>query len=58
MMLEFLGDAPGADTERLKSAAAAIVRAIEHVCANGPRSRDMGGQAGTTEVGKAIAEAI
>ena len=58
MMLEFLGDAPGADRERFKSAAAAIVRAIEQVCAHGPRTGDMGGKAGTVEVGKAIAEAI
>jgi tartrate dehydrogenase/decarboxylase/D-malate dehydrogenase len=58
MMLEFLGDAPGADRERFKSAADAIVRAIEQVCAHGPRTGDMGGKAGTVEVGKAIAEAI
>jgi tartrate dehydrogenase/decarboxylase/D-malate dehydrogenase len=58
MMLEFLGDAPGADGERFRSAAAAIVRAIEHVCANGPRTGDMGGKAKTVELGKAIAEAI
>jgi len=56
--LEFLADAPGAEAQRFKSAAATIVRAIEHVCANGPRSRDMGGKAGTVEIGKAIAEAI
>jgi tartrate dehydrogenase/decarboxylase / D-malate dehydrogenase len=58
MMLEFLGAAPGAETERFNSAATAIVRAIEHVCAHGPRTGDMGGKAGTTEVGKAIAEAV
>ena len=58
MMLEFLGDAPGADTERFRTGAAAILRAIEHVCANGPRTGDMGGKAKTIEVGKAIAEAI
>ena len=58
MMLEFLGDAPGVDRERFSSAGAAILRAIEHVCANGPRSRDMGGKSGTVEMGKAIAEAI
>jgi tartrate dehydrogenase/decarboxylase / D-malate dehydrogenase len=58
MMLEFLGEAPGADTKRFKDAAAAIMRAIEHVCANGPRTADMGGRAKTVELGKAIAEGI
>jgi len=58
MMLEFLGDAPDADTQRFRSAAAAIMKAIEHVCANGPRTGDMGGKAKTVEMGKAIAEAI
>jgi len=58
MMLEFLGDAPGAERERYKTAAAAILLAIEHICAKGPRTADMGGRAGTVEVGKAIAEAI
>jgi len=36
----------------------AIVRAIERVLQEGPRTRDMGGTAGTGEVGKAIAEAL
>jgi tartrate dehydrogenase/decarboxylase/D-malate dehydrogenase len=50
MMLEHLGEA---------DAAAAIVRAIETCLADGgPRTRDMGGQAGTEEVGRAIAEIV
>jgi len=49
MMLEHLGH---------KDAADAIVRAIEAVVRDGPRTRDMGGKAGTEEMGKAIAQAI
>lgn len=50
MMLDHLGE-----TE----AAAAIVATIEKLLAEGgPRTRDMGGQAGTQDVGKAIAEAV
>ncbi|WP_426956810.1 tartrate dehydrogenase [Muricoccus radiodurans] len=50
LMLEHLGE-----TE----AAAAITDAIETLLAEGgPRTRDLGGQAGTVEVGQALAEAI
>ena len=50
MMLEHLGHA---------DAARSVERAIEDVLANGgPRTRDLGGKATTTEVGKAIAGAI
>jgi len=49
MMLEHLG---------YKEAGAAIVKAIEKVLVEGPRTRDMGGTAGTAEVGKSIAEAL
>ncbi|WP_114376655.1 tartrate dehydrogenase [Elioraea thermophila] len=49
MMLDHLGEA---------EAAAAILRAIERVLADGPRTRDLGGQAGTREVGEAIAAAV
>ena len=49
MMLEHLGH---------KDAAAAIVKAIETVLVGGPRTRDIGGHAGTEEVGKAIAAAL
>ena len=50
MMLEHLGE---------KEAADCIVQTIEKLLAEGgPRTRDMGGQAGTVDVGKAIAEAV
>jgi len=50
MMLEHLGH---------KDAADAIVRAIEEVLGGGgPRTRDIGGQANTTDLGKAVAEAL
>src|SRR4029077_17520613 len=49
MMLEHLGD---------KQAADAVVRAIEVVIREGPKTRDMGGKASTEEMGKAIAQAV
>jgi tartrate dehydrogenase/decarboxylase/D-malate dehydrogenase len=49
MMLEHLGR---------KDAADAVVRAIETVLEDGPRTRDIGGTASTQDVGRAIAEAI
>ncbi len=49
MMLEHLGH---------KAAGDAIVKAIETVLVEGPRTRDMGGSASTQEVGQAIAEAL
>jgi tartrate dehydrogenase/decarboxylase/D-malate dehydrogenase len=50
MMLEHLGE---------KAAADCIVATIEKLLAEGgPRTRDMGGQAGTEDVGRAIAEAV
>lgn len=49
MMLEHLGHQEAAD---------AVVRAIETVLAEGPRTRDIGGAASTQEVGRAIAEAL
>jgi tartrate dehydrogenase/decarboxylase/D-malate dehydrogenase len=50
MMLEHLGEA---------EAAAAILRAMEGLLAEGgPRTRDMGGNAGTADVGRALAEAV
>ena len=58
MMLDFLGGTPGADAARHREAHDAILRAIEHVCERGPRTRDMGGNATTEEVGRAIAAAI
>jgi tartrate dehydrogenase/decarboxylase/D-malate dehydrogenase len=49
MMLDHLGHPAAHD---------AIVRAIEKVTADGPRTPDMGGTASTTDVGKAVAEAV
>src|SRR3990172_8757649 len=49
MMLEHLGH---------QDAAAAVVRAIETVLTEGPRTRDIGGMASTQEMGQAIADAI
>jgi tartrate dehydrogenase/decarboxylase / D-malate dehydrogenase len=49
MMLEHLGEA---------EAAASIVKAIEGALTDGPRTRDIGGKARTTEVGEAIAAAV
>ncbi len=49
LMLDHLGHA---------DAAAAVVRAIETVLTEGPRTPDLGGSASTQEVGKAIAEAV
>jgi tartrate dehydrogenase/decarboxylase/D-malate dehydrogenase len=49
MMLEHLGH---------PEAAAAVMRAIETVLAEGPRTPDLGGKASTQELGKALAEAI
>lgn len=49
MMLDFLG---------YPQAAQEVVTAIETVLENGPRTADMGGKAGTQEVGQAVAELI
>jgi tartrate dehydrogenase/decarboxylase / D-malate dehydrogenase len=49
MMLEHLGHREASD---------AVLGAIEKVLREGPRTPDMGGHASTTEVGKAVAEAI
>jgi tartrate dehydrogenase/decarboxylase/D-malate dehydrogenase len=49
LMLEHLGE---------KAAGEAIVRAIETVLREGPRTRDIGGTASTQEVGQAIAAAL
>jgi len=49
MMLEHLGHG---------EAAAAIMRGIETVLAEGPRTPDMGGNATTSEVGKAVSSVI
>jgi len=49
LMLDFLGECDAHD---------AIVRAIERVLIEGPRTGDLGGQASTTEMGQAIAALI
>ena len=49
MMLDHLGHA---------DAGRAIVQAIERVLVAGPRTRDIGGNASTAEVGRAIADAL
>ena len=49
MMLDHLG---------YREAHDAIVSAIEHVTAHGPRTPDMGGAASTADVGRAVAEAL
>jgi tartrate dehydrogenase/decarboxylase/D-malate dehydrogenase len=54
MMLAFLADAPGADAS-YREAHDAILAAIEQVLKAGPLTRDLGGEAGTSAVGDAIA---
>jgi len=49
MMLEHLGHREAAD---------AVLRAVERVLAEGPRTRDLGGGASTEEVGRAVAGAV
>jgi tartrate dehydrogenase/decarboxylase/D-malate dehydrogenase len=49
LMLDFLGHREAHD---------AIVKAIETVLVEGPRTRDLGGQASTTEMGQAIAARV
>jgi tartrate dehydrogenase/decarboxylase/D-malate dehydrogenase len=49
LMLEQLGEA---------DAAARLMRALEDVCREGPRTRDVGGTGTTTEVGDAIARRV
>jgi tartrate dehydrogenase/decarboxylase/D-malate dehydrogenase len=45
-MLEHIGE---------PEAARALMTALEDVCRTGPRTRDVGGDAGTSEVGEAVA---
>lgn len=49
LMLDFLGERAAHD---------AILKAIEQVLAQGPRTRDLGGKASTTEMGEAIAALV
>ncbi len=54
MMFEFFGQ----DDPKFLMAAQTIVKAIEDTLIHGPRTPDMGGNASTTDLGRAIAEAI
>lgn len=49
LLLEHLGE---------HGAALRVLRALEEVCRDGPRTRDIGGSASTAEVGDAIAERL
>ncbi len=49
LMLQFLGEQAAHD---------AILKAVEQVLAQGPRTRDLGGSASTTQLGEAIAALI
>jgi tartrate dehydrogenase/decarboxylase/D-malate dehydrogenase len=54
LMLDFLGNGSGP----CRAAHDAIVRAIEAVLRDGPRTPDLGGTASTTDVGAAIARRL
>ena len=54
LMLDFLTQGQGAG----RAAHDAIVKAIERVLVEGPRTRDLGGTASTTEMGQAIAALV
>jgi 3-isopropylmalate dehydrogenase len=56
LMLEWLGDRR--KDERCTAAARAINSAVETMLAKGPRSRDLGGTAGTKEVVAAVIAAL
>jgi tartrate dehydrogenase/decarboxylase / D-malate dehydrogenase len=49
LMLDALGEA---------EASARVLRALEDVCSTGPRTRDVGGSASTSDVGDAIAARV
>ncbi|MFQ6555896.1 tartrate dehydrogenase [Pseudomonas sp. Lb2C1-1] len=53
LMLDFLGGG-----SEFRAAHDAIMQAIETVIAQGPKTRDLGGQGSTQEVGQAIADAL
>lgn len=54
LMLDFLTEGQGAG----RAAHDAILKAIETVLREGPRTRDLGGNASTTELGQAIASLV
>jgi tartrate dehydrogenase/decarboxylase/D-malate dehydrogenase len=49
LLLEHLGEA---------GAAAALLAAVEGVCRDGPRTRDVGGSASTREIGNAVVDRL
>ena len=49
LMLEHLGEPDAAET---------LMGALEDVCREGPRTRDVGGEASTREVGEAVAARV
>jgi tartrate dehydrogenase/decarboxylase/D-malate dehydrogenase len=49
LMLDYLGEPDAGD---------ALMRALEDVCRDGPRTRDVGGEATTREVGEAVAARV
>ena len=54
MMLDFLTHGSGAG----RDAHDALLRAIEGVLRDGPRTPDLGGKASTTEMGQAIVDRV
>ncbi len=61
LMLDFLGAAHGThsgDDGRCRRAHDAIVKAIETVLAQGPRTPDLGGAASTVDIGRAVEQAL
>ena len=54
MMLDFVGRSQGPE----RAAHDAVMRAIERVLVDGPRTPDLGGQANTTQMGQAIAALV
>jgi tartrate dehydrogenase/decarboxylase / D-malate dehydrogenase len=58
LMLDFLGGADAELQPRCRAAHDAIVRAIEGVLRDGPRTPDLGGKAHTADIGHAIVQCI
>jgi tartrate dehydrogenase/decarboxylase/D-malate dehydrogenase len=59
LMLDFLGRDPAlADSRSYLQAHDLIVKAIERVLANGPRTPDLGGGARTEDIGRAVADLV
>ncbi len=54
MMLDFVGRSTGAE----RAAHDAMLRAIERVLLDGPRTADLGGSASTTQMGEAVAALV